>query len=353
MSILGKPKKGVNKMNNPIIRRLTTILILTSFCAFSEAEEAQRQPSISVEDSYVSNTVDRVRQAREKAEQKTEENIINKLEIDRLKSEQKRAEKLFGDRLNSQSQYEGAAATPPIKVQPQVIQIQTQPIQVKSISDEVEKEEMKQEIVGAVRDEVQSLRQSNKKGYFSHYVDSPYYVSGLANLIEYHNTSSVKTDWSAGLGLGIRFPDEAFTLEGAFYYSEIILDEGFNYAKMDQYNFEMSLRYSLFPDLRIRPFVGALASYTQRKYYDVLSSFPERLTEETTRSNSIEFGGLVGVELLIYHRLGIGFEYRYVVNGRTYSDDDNAITRIHGNNGANRVEDQGYSVLSMTARLNF
>lgn len=258
----------------------------------------QEQPATDVSAEPISpSEAERLRQNRRSAEMETEDELARRLEQGRLEDEQRRRAELMGE-----------TAT----------QAEPRPISL-------------------VRN---------------------YYVGGVIGLTEYPDVGYVDNDLSYGLALGAELNNK-FTVDGSFIFSRYTIDHPqFNsrfipYKDMEQYNFNVALKYSFFEGL-VRPVAGGVASYTYRKYSNSVqgqrfyTSATGTLTStEDSTTDAFDMGLLLGLDFDLIESFSVGIDYRYMFN--LASQDDN----INLDDYRDPVESLNYYSFGLTGRVRF
>ncbi len=276
----------------------------------SRSSQVQQQPITNVEASPLTDSrAAQLRRAREDAEVSTEQKIVEKLEQSRLEDEKRRAEALFGSRLENQNPYSQQEVVAPAGLGVQVLPA-NQEVERESLSN------MKDEIISSVRDELRAKSSAEKP-------EDKMYISGAIGVANYEGAVNVDSNEALGLSVGTRL-DGNYIVEGSFMYSNHYVDSvargygrSFVYDDLDQYNFIVAAKYA--PQFgRISPQVGALVSYTHRKYTEVnyrSSYFNNRSSiSNESETDAFDIGLSVGLDIKLGENFVIGAEYRYITN---------------------------------------
>ena len=311
----------------------------------SQSVPVVQQPTTYVEANPLRDSrADQLRRARQDAEISTEKKIVEKLEESRLQDEKRRANQLFGDRLNQMGEPQPQNPVP-VYTQPQAVQVvaDPNPAPVTESNDE----DMKQEIIEAVRTELQEVNKEEPKP------EQRYYISGAVGMAEYVDVINVEGNIATGFTFGTEM-DSGVVVEAAFHYSNYYIEEYWAYPffkELDQYNFSIAAKYNLLKG-KIRPQVGALAGYTYRKYFD-RGYYNMSYSDDTdVTSKSFDLGLLAGLDVDLTDNFSIGVDYRYIMN-ITSRNDSEFLTRRFGPRFGEPVEDLDYTLITLNGKLRF
>jgi len=255
----------------------------TTVQAVQQAPAPSVQPATVVEAAPVMESkAEQLRKARQGAEVATEQKIVEKLEESRLKEEQDRADRLFGNKLDasqtkaiedaSANMNSGKVAPTPVPTQVTIetvefIQPAVSPVappEVKSIT--AEKEVIPPAIAAPVAPAAVSKMEVEEAEEEAQPQGSKFYVSGSLGGMEY-DASNVKSNGAGGFAIGV-LTNERTAIEANFLYSSHYIDTFWNpgiYRELDQYNIGINAKYYIL-STRIKPFLGAGASYIMRNY---------------------------------------------------------------------------------------
>lgn len=307
-----------------------------------------QQPTTYVEANPLQESrADQLRRARQDAEINTEKKIVEKLEESRLDDEKRRANQLFGDRLNSLNGEPQPQAPVPVNAEPQKVQVVADPNPAPAAPPADSDPALKQELIDAVRTELQEAKKQEEKPA------SRYYVSAGVGMAEYVDVINVEGNIASGLTFGTDMPN-GVTVEAGFHYSNYYIDDYWSYPffkELDQYNFTIAAKYSLLKG-KIRPLVGALAGYTYRKYFDRGYYGYGYANDNEVTSNAIDLGLLVGLDVDLTDNFAIGVDYRYVMN-MTSRTDSEFLTRRFEPRWGEPVEDLDYTLIMLNGKLRF
>lgn len=315
-------------------------------------QQPQQQPTTYVEaEPLTDSKAERIRKLRQRAEINTEEKIVEKLESSRLKDEQKRAEKLFGNRLEDQAQQQ------PVQQQPQQQMVQVVPVEDKT--SERDREDLRSEILDAVREEINVSKEEEMIEAVEPAGDK-YYMSVLVGTADYADDNSfIKADNSLGVGFGVEMPD-GLIFEGAYSRSQFTLDDYYYLTTMDQHNVFVALKYGFLNTMRVRPNVGVIASYTIRDYSDQSYRY-SYTTDRDSKTKAFDVGLSAGVDAQLSERFAIGVEFKYFTNFTREGSDNYAYNyyrssyRPTSNQEILRdnIEQQDYYIFGVSGRIRF
>ncbi|MCB0364382.1 MAG: porin family protein [Bdellovibrionaceae bacterium] len=339
-----QPKKVVRVKDGAVASPQQGIVILNQG---SQAVPVVQQPTTYVEANPLQDSrADQLRRARQDAEISTEKKIVEKLEESRLEDEKRRANHLFGDRLNTMNAEPQPQAPVPVYTEPQAVQVIQQPMAAPAPQEN--DEDMKAEIMDAVRTELSEIKKEEKKK-----PEQRYYLSGAIGMAEYIDVVNVEGNVATGLTFGTEM-DTGVVVEAGFHYSNYYIDEYWSYPffkELDQYNFTIAAKYSLLKG-KIRPQIGALAGYTYRKYFDRgYQSFGYSNDSEVT-SKSFDLGMIVGLDVDLTDSFAIGVDYRYIMNVTSRTDSEFLTSRFKPLWG-DPVEDLDYTLITLNGKFRF
>ena len=327
-----------------------------------------------------------IRKERAGAEAATEDGIVQTLEKARLDDEVRRRNK-FNDALNStvsattQSATATATVVAPIAApapvaapavaatavveENEVVEVVPQKPQRASkrkkviLEDETSdnKVDVKAEVRAAIAE--QSAAPLNLTSY---------YVAGQVGTASYPDYANIRGKLASGFSLGMVTP-ERFVFEGSFMYGQFEVDDiagpqatGYT-LDMAQYNFSAAAKYQILPG-KLRPTIGAIASYTRRSYsIQGYSGYGNGSGDSILSTNAFDAGLQAGLDLAITNNFSIGADFRYlwniasqnsdsnVRNGRYYPNNNNGYT--NANSGFKVVEDLSYYLATVAAKFTF
>ncbi len=278
---------------------------------------------------------DQLRKARQDVEVQTEQAIVEQLEASRLELEKKRADQLL-------KKISSADEVAPQSVQ--VVPAQTVQAAPAPAVDPAQKAEINQ-----LKQEVQALKTEQERPKDDNYLS---FGIGMPN---YRNVYNLKSDATFGLGFGFKSPNNV-VFEGSLYYSLLRIERPTTSPfgglpeidNVDQYNGAAAVKYAFFSG-KVRPLVGALASYTYREY----SCGQFWVCSGRTRTHALDAGVLVGGEVQVSDTFSIGVEYQQLRN-LSYRDDAPIQTSMFFNMyQLGRLEDKDYSLFTVRGRVSF
>jgi len=193
-----------------------------------------------------------------------------------------------------------------------------------------------------------------------------YYVAGQVGTANYNDGANIRGKMASGVSLGMVTP-ERFVAEASFMYGQFQVDDFYGpqptYSTLDmnQYNWSAAAKYQLLPG-KLRPTVGALASYTRRSYsFAGYSSGDSLLT-----TDAFDAGLQAGLDLALTNNFSIGADFRYLWNISSKNSDSNVRNGYYypnygynsGYNNANYggfkvVEDLSYYIATLAAKFTF
>lgn len=357
---------------------VTTTVMPTPAAAEQPATVVEAQP-------VVESKAEQLRKARQSAEIQTEQKIVEKLEEERLREEQQRAERLFGTALSAEqaAALKAAAEAPAQKIDPaqtvvpvapapvantapqvtiekvEIIQPPVAPVappEVKSIT--AEKEVVRAAVVAPAPVAKSSLsaadleEEEDVKG-------SQLYVSGSLGGLNY-NADNVKSNFGGGFAVGTLVNERA-AIEASFLYSNHFIDTFWNpgiFRELDQYDIGLKAKYYILNE-RIKPYIGAGASYIIRNYSQRIVSTNQYGQTSTSdgpsedQTESVNVMALAGADFQINEMfmLGAGFEYSANVMNRNEFDFQNYYATLPENTKA--LEEIEFWTLKVTGTLTF
>jgi hypothetical protein len=349
------------------------VIILNNNSSDVNSNQNQRsrvvsQPTTSVEAAPLTDSrADELRKARQGAEINTEQKIVEKLEESRLKDEKKRADKLFGNRLDSDDDdakpaprekeqpaaYVAPQPQPQQPQQPQVIVVQTPVVQEKEIVEQQPPQQIQPVLAdGPGRGEIRDRDDHDHDGDAWH--DGKWYVGGLVGGLSY-NTPNARGNVATGVSIGKEYGN-GLVLDGSFLYSNVYLTDywaapGF-FTNVNEYSGVFTVKYNLMRDW-IRPYIGGdmayvYRSYTDRSYYG--GGYPG---DASVSSQSIDLGIVGGVDVMVNDTFSIGGDLRYNFNIVSLSDNYFIGRDDLYADGSKPLEKTGYWQFLITGKLRF
>ncbi len=310
----------------------------------------QQQPVTNVEATPLTESrAAQLRRARQDAEISTEQKIVEKLEQSRLEDEKRRSQVLFGSKKLEQTpvQQEIIAAPQAVQVMPVA--------QEKEDTSAEDMENMKADIMSSVRAELSEKEETKES-------TSQMYISGSIGTAEYQDAINVESNESMGIAVGSRI-DDKYIVEGSFLYSNHYVDDAssgisrsFVYDELDQYNLIAAIKYA--PKFgRISPQIGALVSYTRRKYAEVNYSNTyigqNNLISSESTTDSFDVGISAGFDIQLGESFIVGAEYKYMSNLNTKSDSRFLDDYYSFNNVGAPLEEFDYYTFAIVGKILF
>ena len=341
----------------------------------SAAAAVQKQPTTVIEASPLTESrAEALRKARQDAETSTEVKIVEKLEQSRLEDEKRRAQALFGDKLNNNAPAEASAQatvvnapanTPAPAPAPQIYIIPQQVAPVAAApekKEEVKKEEAKveKEVKDADKAEaemsvVMAAPAKTSQKYFASLIGVP--VVDGANYVQ--------GNYALGFTFGNKY-DDSFAVEGSFIYSNLEAKNVNNYwypgdlFDVNQYSGAVATKWYLLKGM-VKPLIGGVAQYSYREFQWSDKNYARPVNLGKSESHSVDFGGIVGVEIEFNPNMTVGLDARYMKNlvvRRNYSTDNmnnsyyqNQVNQSYGYRTP--IEDLDYYTISLSARVAF
>lgn len=286
--------------------------------------ELIKQPTTVVEATPLTlSKAEELRKSREETEIDTERKIVEKLEQSRIDSERKRQQEIinaFGGGAAAAAKAEEVAPAAPAVVapqQPQVVILQAAPVPpAPATAIEASKGASIDDVRSAVREELrasQPIEEEKKK--------SANFISANVGLLDY-DSADIQTIGALHLTFGKAFEDRWAVDFGLGLASAYVDESAFAYRKLDQASLDLGARFFILTG-RIRPSVGALVSYVDRRYSSLRDSTTgQPLDYPKLNSSALEGGLVAGVDFMISENLALGAEYRYMSNiTHKYSDE--------------------------------
>lgn len=276
-----------------------------------------QQPVTVVEATpLIESRAEQIRKARQNTEIETEQKIVEKLEVSRMEDEKKRADRLFGNRLDSEPQPVVVAAPAPVIVK-------------------------KEETV--VVEKVKIKEEAPKTSKMS--------IGAGGGLTTYSGVSNIQSNGSFGLTIGSESSD-GMIIEGSFMYSNSYVQEYFPlFREMQQYNIGGALKYSFLKESRIRPFAGVLADYVNRRYHNrVAGYYYNNFRDNEVTTNAVDLGVTGGLDFMVNESLSVGADLRYSMN--VWNQTNNNMN-LYYRPGGTPVEQLSYYSMMLNAKMRF
>ncbi len=278
--------------------------------------EAIAQPTTIVEASpVVESKAEILRKQRIDAEINTEQKIVEKLEDSRLQEERARAERLFGNKFESNQtivvEEQKQHHTPPVVIIEEEKHKIDRPTQVT-----IEKVE----IIHPETDKSEVVIETRHKPHH-HEEEKPveknrFFVAGQFGNLSY-DASNMKSNYGLGVSAGT-IVDNRWALELGYFYSEHSVDTWWVfplYSKLDQHDLSASAKYYVLPG-KLKPYIGGSATYISRTYNE-RSKYEEywyRNQNEDESTSAVNLGVLGGVDFFITDNFSIGGGLEYSFN---------------------------------------
>lgn len=326
--------------------------------------EVVKQPTTYVEASSIEESrAERLRKARQDIEVQTEQKIVEKLEQSRLEDEQKRVDKIFG----------GAAAAPVVAPAPTTtiqapIQQVVVPAETAKVVTQDDLNNTKKEILTAIEVQkteekpiVEAAKTVAAVEIAKDVFQKRYYIGSNVGLQDYVDVANIDSRGAAGILVGSEV-DRSFLVEGGFLYSNYYIQDLYwgsgvpLFREMNQWNFSFAAKYQFIINHTFRPYVGAMTSYTYRKYFDraiITPGGPQPLPpDQEATSWAFDLGLTTGINLLLGDNFEIGAEFRYSTNLFHRSDSD-IISANYLPQGAQLVEETDYTTFLINGFYRF
>lgn len=290
--------------------------------AEQSAAQSSRQPVTVVEASpLVESRADSIRKARQASEIQTEQIIVEKLEVSRMEDEKRRAERLFGNRLGSETVVVAAA---PVAIAAPVTE----------------------EIIVVEKVKTPAPKKEEDK--------SKMYITGGAGVTTYSSVSNIQSNGSYGFSLGQEAAD-GMILEVAFMYSNANVLQYFPlFREMQQYNIGGAVKYSFMKHSRLRPYAGVLADYVYRRYYNRVAYsnyYYNNFRDNEVTTNAVDLGVTAGLDFMVNESFSIGADFRYSMN--VWNQANNVNMNQYYVGGAVPLEQLSYYSMMLDAKIRF
>lgn len=291
--------------------------------------ELIKQPTTVVEAAPLTlSKAEELRRSREETEVDTERKIVEKLEQSRIAAERKRQQEIIGAfdgaaaaesskpvEVSKKEEAVGAVTPPAVAAapQPQVIIVQPAP---PAPPVAAEPNMSIDEVRNAVREELRASQPIEEVK-----APSVNYVSANVGLLDY-DSADIQTIGAMNIIFGKTFEDR-WAVDFGLGYANAYVDESvFAYRKLDQVSLGLTGRFLILTG-RIRPSVGAVVSYVDRRYSSLRDSTTgQSLNYPELQSSALEGGIVAAVDFMMSESLALGAEYRYVSNiTHRYSDE--------------------------------
>jgi opacity protein-like surface antigen len=329
--------------------------------AQNQAYQVQKQPVSVIEASPMTESkAELMRKSRQDAEVRTEQKIVEKLEQSRLEDERRRADALFGNKLDQVNSTQIRAENSNVNVntaqQQQAAVLQPVPVMVVNPTPAPAPVvvEPKEDLRGIVREELRAKKDEEA-------LDKPSairYFSAIAGITDYSDVSNVRGNYSLGASFGTKF--DFMIVEGTFMFSNFDVEQvdgSYNpqfpkMIDMNQYQGSVAAKYQLMSGM-VRPVVGGLAAYSYRQYTwrDVYYG-GTTYRGNSSDSHAVDLGVTAGVDLEFNKNFALGFEYKYMFNLASRTD-NRAIYSTGFQSSGTPLEKLSYYTLALAAKVNF
>lgn len=335
------------------------VVVINSNTPSTTTQSATQQPATVVEAAPVQESrAELMRKARQNEEVKTEQKIVEKLEESRLKEEQARAERLFGNKLDAQTETKAETKAEEAKVEVKkeevVPQVTIQKVEIVQPAPAVVEKPAKEEKLDDEIDGKLALKQEEAKPIEEK--TDRLFVGALLAAPNY-NTSNVKTNYGLGATVGMNLASD-FVVEGSFLFSNHSVDSfwapQFLFKDLDQYDVSVAAKYYILSG-RLKPFLGGSVTYIKRVYTDRVYNWnggSQGLGWGSQETDAVNMGLLGGVDFEISKRIliGAGIDYNFnVMNKNEFRN----MYSLHGINNVRPLEEVDYYTLKVGAKFLF
>ena len=317
----------------------------------TQTQQIQKQPVSIIESSpLVESKAEMMRKSRQDAEISTEQKIVEKLEASRLEDERRRADALFGNKLQTATVISAENSNVSVQTQQQAV---AQPI-VTQAPVVVVPAEPKEDMRGMIREELRAKADDES----AMKPTSIKYFSGIAGISDYADVSNVRGNYTLGAAFGTKF--DYMIIEGSFLVSSFDVeqvDQSYNpnYPKLidtTQYQGAISAKYQLMSGL-VRPVLGGIGAYSYRQYkWKDVNYGGVMYRGSSSDSHAIDLGVTAGVDLEFSNDFALGFEYRYMFNLSSRTNNQGVYTTGLQSSGT-PLEKLSYYTLGLAAKVNF
>ncbi len=175
---------------------------------------------------------------------------------------------------------------------------------------------------------------------------------------EYPDVINMRGNGSTGFSVGVISKNRVI-VEGGFQYSNFDIEDlsyGSSgafpvFKNLDQYNVNAGVKFQILPG-SLRPFLGALVSYTHRTYSDAQGNYSSPSSECSTQA--IDAGVTAGLDLLISDNFSIGADFKYMTNITSRQDSAYKQSIVNpSSNFGTAVEDLQYYTISLAGKFLF
>lgn len=356
----------------------------------------QKAPVTVIEASPLTESrAEKIRRVRQEEELRTENRLVEKLEMSRMEDEKKRVDALFGEKVNvnvnspsqltiqnsrieqnannNQGDVNQSAKIENKSSETQAVVVDSpkatviQPVAQPSIQAETVKAapvvvtEAPAPSVILVEDskhssaiELKELKEEKIQNV------TKSYMGASAGMGEYPDVQNVRGDYAFGLQMGKKINDRTL-IEGTFLYARYQVEQfdsgpyGFDpiyprITEMNQYGFGAAVKYQILGGT-LRPLVGGLAQYSYRTFSDVQFGF----ANNDASSHALDLGLLAGADVEVSSDFSIGLDVKYMMNVYNRASNQGLQTRFSQSvyNSATPIEKLSSMITSITARFSF
>lgn len=304
--------------------------------SYVEQRNLQSQGAIIVEGASVLSRSDDLKNRRKQEEQKTENQILEKLESERLQAEQQRQKNFFNIQGTTPQTPYPYYDNPYENPQNQAAARAPQQPNYRAPSQTLSQEAGDILGVGSI---------------FGAGHNEEYYTSVILGTIEYPQAVNIKSNITGGFSVGASLSDR-YLMELGFLYSNYYVNDHSAFKELDQFAVQGAVKYRFLTG-RIRPVLGVVGAYTYRRYSDISLSFRRNYpsyNDDYESSNSLDFGFVTGVDVLLNNEISLSLDYRYMLNLANRSSTDSVYDIFYGREG---IEDLDYYLLGVGLRMHF
>ena len=350
--------------------------------------EALTQPATVVEAApEVDSRAEVLRKARQGAELKTEQKIVEKLEEERLKEEQERAQRLFGETLDLNEKSNVAPQTP--VVVPAATPVVAAPAAAPAVTPTIAPTPVKQAPVAttpavveaapvvtiiednklvepAKQDKIEAIEKAEKSVVAESSLNleqvvapeeikkDQIYASAIIGAVSY-SAGNVRSNGAIGVAAGLNF-NPAWSIEGSYLYSSNSIDTFWQpnlYRDLDQHSLGLAAKYN-FQVGRFKPYAGASVTYIYRHYSDRIVNNQAFFVNNFTSNEdtqALNFGIMGGGEVELTKKILVGAGFEWSTNIANNSGFQFSNYGLPDNTKS--LEDMDFLVLKVTAKFLF
>lgn len=184
-----------------------------------------------------------------------------------------------------------------------------------------------------------------------------FYISGIAGIGAYPEVSNIDKGYNVSGFIGYYF-NNLIELEAGvgagqsqMTVKNLLFADKRDTFQLNQYQGLMAAKYPLdiFASQRLMPKLGAVLSYTFRKYY--LTNGATLNTGNTGGSEAIDAGWSLGADYKITESYAVGMDFKFMYN-LSSKVSSNYINPTYGYNGV-QLEKLQYYIAGLSARMSF